>query len=223
MISREKGRAYARKFRDMQVQLQGMLAEGRKNNEEYEETLRKKEIVDKALTDAQDLKQKTKILLAKAQQEDRDFTNRRIDHMSDTITEFVGEIFPYDGYKATVVCDPNRKFKAHLKLVGKDGNTRLTHMSEGKFNQSLISFGGCVSTSESLGASKFYLDEPFAVSDQDNLKKVSKFYLSLINKGMQIIMIEQNPIGYKDLPRREIHLTRDPISNETHLSNIVDI
>lgn len=222
-INRLREQDSLRKFREYKLLLGKRIEDGRRANDEYTSTIKRHVEVSKAVSTVSKAKQNQMVLLEKARTEDAEFKNRRIEYMSDVITDFVGELFPNDGYVAKVICDTKRGFTAHLQLTDKNGNIRLIHMSEGKFNQSLISFGSSVSISLKLGANKLYTDECFSVSDTSNIVKVSEFYDRLREDGVQIFMIEQKPEGYKNLRRREIRLTRDDVDNVVLRPEIVDI
>lgn len=188
--------------------------EGKRNNEEkadVEKKVAKGRELSRTLTI---LRSTNKDLLEKLTVEDLEFKNRRLDYLSDRITENINRLFPTRGFRVKIECDLNRGMKAKLKLFTKLGKERLVHMSEGKFFQSLVSYSSSTSIIESTGTDKLYLDEAFAVSDPENLVEVSHLVGDLLGRMNQITMIEQTSVGYKNLPRREIHLKLDPITEE---------
>lgn len=214
------------KLRNHREKLEGLrrvIYEGTRSNKEYADNVARLAQVDKTLSTTKLVNNATKELLERVMAEDMAFKNRRLDFMSSVITDFLSELFPDDNFTAKVKCDFNRGMKAELLLLDRYGNERLIHMSEGRFAQSLISFGASIGVSENMGAKKLYLDEAFSVSDPENLQKVSDLYRALLDKGMQIIMIEQTSTGYKDLPRREIRLARDVLTNKVLKPVILDL
>jgi hypothetical protein len=183
----------------------------------------KLEELNERLTPLQSVRDQVFKLLNEAKAEDIEFKNRRTDAVSSIVTDFVGRCFPEDGYVAKLMCDPKRGFTAELELKDKFGNERLLHMAEGKFNQSLISFGSCIGISRALSPWRLLADEPFAVSDDENLETVGEIYNELTREGVQIILIEQRELGYKNIPgRREIFLTRDTDTNTVNPPQVID-
>ena len=66
------------------------------------------------------------------------------------------------------------------------------------------------------------MDEAFSASSPENLTKAGKVLESLLKKNFQVILIEQTNEIYKDLPRREIILEKEPIKDEVIVKSITD-
>lgn len=156
-------------------------------------------------------------------EEDVKYKNKRIKFLSKYIEDNIDTIFPLEKFTAEIFSDFSyNKQKAYLKLHDTDGNIRLPHINEGKLYQELLSFSSGIGIAESLGKNKFYMDEVFAASSPEKLCQISILLANVVTAGMQILMIEQKNDIYKDIPRREIRLHKDPISKMVILDSITD-
>lgn len=145
--------------------------------------------------------------------EDDEFKKRRINYLSDRITEVLATIFPEEQFEAEIVYDfKYGSDKAFLTLKDKNGKIRIPFISEGKLCQYLISFASTVSTVMGLGASEIFIDEAFGVSSSTNLPKVGEIIREYSENGLQFFIISQNADLYNDIPRREIHFHKDNVS-----------
>ena len=147
--------------------------------------------------------------------EDDEFKKRRINYLSDRITEVLATIFPEEQFEAEIVYDfKYGSDKAYLTLKDKNGKTRIPFISEGKLCQYLISFASTVSTVLGLGATEIFIDEAFGVSSSANLPKVGEIIKEYSENGLQFFIISQNSDLYNDIPRREIHFHKDIPSDD---------
>lgn len=211
-------------FRGNLVSLQRKLEEGKRLNREREELQRK-------LSDARKLRQQTATYvgaLNKLQKrfitEDLEYKDRRLAFVSKLITDNVAAIFPFEGFTVSLLSDFKYKSsRTHLRITDRNNRKRLPHINEGKLMQELISYSSALGINESSGCYILYADEALAASDQDNLGKIAELTRNALDKGIQIIMIEQSENGYKNLPRREFHLEKDHVNQRTVLVNVIDI
>lgn len=156
--------------------------------------------------------------------EDTEYRKRRLGYLDQYITDNLALIFPNEDYKAKIKCDFKYNYsRVSLSLYNKHGEVRIPKVCEGMMCQELIGFSASVSLAECLGKNMFYMDEAFAVSDKENLQKISQILQSLLDKGFQIFLIEQHSESYKDLKRREIHLAKDQIKNAVKVESIIDL
>ncbi len=155
--------------------------------------------------------------------EDLAYKERRVNYLCSYIDANLEHVFPYDNFKSKINLDLkyNNK-KAELALVDKYGKSRIPAYSEGKMLRQLISFSSAVGLAECLGKSSIYMDEAFSASSPENLTKAGKVLESLLKKNFQVILIEQTNEIYKDLPRREIVLEKEPIKDEVIVKSITD-
>lgn len=198
------------------------LNEGKRINQERDRIVRKLDKAKEARRKLEIISKAYKYLNELVIAEDRNFKNSRLEFISDAITETLYHLFPDEGFEAKLVCDFNRGMKTNFILKDSTGRSGMVHISEGKLLQSQVSYAAATSIARSLSANKIYLDEAFAVSSPTNLSKISDITRKFIESGMQIFMIEQYSNGYKDLPRREIHLTKDPITKKVEKPVIID-
>lgn len=155
--------------------------------------------------------------------EDLAYKERRVNYLCSYIDTNLEHVFPYDNFKSKIKLDLkyNNK-KAELLLLDKYDKARIPAYSEGKMLRQLISFSSAVGLTECLGKSSIYMDEAFSASSPENLTKASKVLGSLLKKNFQVILIEQTNEIYKDLPRREIILEKEPIRDEVIVKSITD-
>ena len=144
--------------------------------------------------------------------EDTNYKQRRLGFLSEYIDENLNIIFPNDGFKTKINCDLTYNSpKVSLKLMNNLGRVSTPQIGEGKLCQQLISFSSSAAIAECMGLKSIYMDEAFTASSPENATKAGQLLKSLIAKGFQILLIEQNDDIYKDLTRREIVLKRDYI------------
>lgn len=156
--------------------------------------------------------------------EDNAYRERRKEFMTSYIDENLHIIFPEEGFKSKLEFDYKYKSQVvSLTLVDKFGIERLPRLSEGMMLQQLISFSASIGLSECMGKNKIFMDEAFSASSPENLTKVGKLLEHLISKDLQIIVIEQKDDIYKDIPRREIHLIKDVLTDKVEISKCIDI
>ncbi|GAA0101664.1 hypothetical protein UT300012_23790 [Paraclostridium bifermentans] len=156
--------------------------------------------------------------------EDLAYKERRLDYLCSYMDKNLEVIFPYDNFRTKV--STSNKYgneRAELLLYNGGSNTpRVPAYCEGKMLRQLISFSGAIGLAECLGSHSFYMDEAFSAASPLNLSKVGKLLQDILNKGFQVIIIEQTNEIYKDIPRREIILERDPIGNCVKVVSITD-
>jgi hypothetical protein len=209
-------------YRSNLYQYKDLLNEGRRVNQERERLVVKLEKAISASDKLRIIMQAYKKLEELVLAEDINFKNRRLDFISEAITSNLNVFFPHDGFKAKLVCDFNRGMKVRLDLYDSNNRLRRVHISEGKLLQSQVSYSAAIAIAFSLGVDKLYLDEAFAASSPNNLTKTEEVTKWAIDNGMQIIMIEQYPNGYKDLKRREFWLKKNPITMAVEKPVVMD-
>lgn len=188
-----------------------------KSEEEKRRVLEAKSAsIQKSMTDISTLRKASEVILQTAKKEYADFKDKRMDIISDTATSYLREIFPERQFKVKLSYLLHRGVNSRIRLYDKAGNERLIHMTEGKFLQSLVSYAASVGMLQEMGMDKLYLDESFAVSDPENMSQVEKLFGALLPYITQMWMVEQTSNGYRNLPRREIHLKYDPINDRAY-------
>ena len=203
LINLEKAKVYNEQFEALQVKC-----------------LETKAVQDKLVDYVTELSLLKSMIISEA----KAFKERRIQYLNDSITEELGKIFPEEGFTAKIVCDfKYNNNKAYLTLIDKSGNVRIPKISEGKLCQYLISFSSTVGTVKGLGKRNIYIDEAFGVSSPQKLLEVSTLLNDVLESGIQLVVISQHKELYQDLPRREIHLYKNPDTGVTSVEDIVEL
>lgn len=156
--------------------------------------------------------------------EDLEYKERRLDYLCSYMDKNLDIIFPYDNFK-TKVLTSNKYGNERAELLlyaGENKNPRVPAYSEGKMLRQLLSFSASIGLAECLGKYSFYMDEAFSAASPENLSKVGLLLKDILDKGFQVIIIEQTPEVYKDLPRREIILEKDPVKKSVKVVNVID-
>lgn len=161
---------------------------------------------------------------AMATKEDLAYKERRLDYLCSYMNKNLDIIFPYDNFK-TKVTTSNKYGNERAELLlyaGDNKNPRIPAYTEGKMLRQLLSFSASIGLAECLGKYSFYMDEAFSAASPENLSKVGLLLKDILEKGFQVIVIEQTPEIYKDLPRREIILEKDLVGKKVKVVNVVD-
>lgn len=165
---------------------------------------------------------KTLTMLHKAGiEEDKNFKNRRIDYLNDTITSALTQIFPEMQARAEISYDFNRKAVANVELKTNDGGTSDPYM-EGKLLQYLVSLTAISGIVDSFGANTLYIDEAFGVAHPSILGELGDM-LSKLSKDFQIVLVSQNEELYQNVPHRKFLFDKDEYSGVTQLISVTDL
>lgn len=207
------------KLRDMQNKLERkkvMLEVTRENNNKFLELKEKydKAVETKKLLDA--YVQSMEILYKCCNSENNKYKRKRLDYVEKFLDEKLDIVFPDDNFSAKIVIDNKYGNNvAYLTLLTADGKERTPLVSEGKFCQQLLSSNSAIALIKCLGVNRLFLDEAYANSSAKNIAKVGNMLKDLVGSGIQIILIEHKEEIYKDIPRREIYVEKDPLEDAT--------
>lgn len=214
------------KIRELQNRLNKKkteLALAEQSNKEFKELTVKTEKAKETLAETRRTLMKFKSLYDITNEEDTKYKQRRLDYLSDFIDKNLGIIFPYDDLKAKI--DVDFKYKSQLaELILKDseGFTYVPKKAEGGLKRHLISFSSSLALAQCMGAHKLYMDEAFNTAHPENLTKLGEILNELTKTDFQVILVEHQSDIYKDVPRREIHLSKDPIHKRVVVDEIID-
>jgi hypothetical protein len=210
-------------FRNKIYQMETMASKAVVTNSELETLSIRKQKAKAAVDGLELLIHIFNTLHIRAMKEDTAFKDRRVVYVTAFITESISKIFPTEQFTAKIKFDPSRNTsKAYLRLLDRSRHERIPHMSEGKMMQQSLSFASSIGIQRSLNKDKTYVDEAFAAGSPESHQKISSLLLEELERGAQIFMIEQKSEGYKDLPRREFHLYKDPETEVSHISGVYD-
>lgn len=210
-------------FRDKIVGKKMKLERSKVMNQELAKLQVRKEKVTEAVLELEQYLSTLSYFKKIALAEDVEFRDRRVEYLNELITEKLQDFFPYSDLRAKIAYnDKYNNTKAELRLIDTNGNVRKPAISEGKLCQYLINFAAVDGVVSSLGYNNIYIDEAFGVSSQDNLPRVGAMLKNSIDAGMQIILVSQNAELYSGIPRHELHLQIDAITQKGKLQKIVD-
>ncbi|WP_304427901.1 hypothetical protein [uncultured Clostridium sp.] len=183
-----------------------------KYKKEYEDALAVKEEYDQYIK-ALDLYYKLCI------RESNNYKNKRLDYLCSFIDDKLYLIFPDEDFKSKIVTENVGSIrKTYLELHKQDsGEIEIPETCQGKLCQQLLSFSASTALVKSLGMNRLFLDEAFSASAPKNLTKIGSILKTMVDDGMQIILIEQEQEIYKDLPRREIYVEKDSLEDKTKI------
>ena len=187
----------------------GEIEAAKLSNEERIKLLHEKQKLRELRESFDEYRYDVKKLTEMVEQEDREFKNRRILYINDLITESLQEIFPEERLSAELECDFYRQSEVSLVLRDYMHNEYVPDICSGKLQQYIISFAAVAGITKGLGIRNLYVDEAFGVAAPAILGDLGEFIKKIVDDGMQVIMIAQNPGLYQGMPRREISLRKN--------------
>lgn len=186
-----------------------LLEKAKEGNVARGELLKQKNEMDSIYADSIVYLDKLQLLKNAVINESNQYRTRRLEYLNNLITESLSKVFPEKGYVADVSCDFNRRDTVTLELKNSLGRYIDPEMQEGMLLQYLISFSAMSGIAKGLGSKILYIDEAFGASSMENLPKVGELLSELVNNGIQIILVSQNPLLYDEIPRKEFFLEYD--------------
>lgn len=199
------------------------LALAEQSNKEFKELTVKTTKAKETLNETRRTLSKFKNLFDLANEEDSKYKQRRVDYLSDFIDKNLEIIFPYDDLKAKIDVDFKYKSQfAELILTDSEGFKYVPKKAEGGLKRHLISFSSSLALAQCMGANKLYMDEAFNTAHPENLTKLGEILNELTKTDFQVVLVEHQSDIYKDVPRREIHLSKDPIYKRVVVDEIID-
>lgn len=196
------------------------LAVAKQTNENRQKLLAEKNEAVEVFDAITQYLEKLKVLEGRIIKENKEFRTRRLNFLNAKISEDLSRVFTKEQYQVSVECDFNRKNRVSLTLTDVHGNVFYPRISNGMLVQYLTSFSAANCVTQALGSHNLFVDEAFGASSMDNLPTIGQYLGDLVDEGMQIILVSQNPAIYQDLPRHEINLWLDTTSNSIRLHEI---
>lgn len=213
-----------RKYRDMSTKLKSKLSNAEATNKNF--TLLRKDLdeIQECKEQFSELLEFFKTAYLVSSKEDGDYKRRRLEFLSSYIKKNLNIVFPYDNLDVKVQTDfKNNRNKATLELWDENKKKAfIPKMNQGGLGKQLISFSAATALVECKDRKFLLLDEPFSESAPDKLSIVSTILNELLNKGMQIILIEHKDEVYKELPRREFVLEKDALTSSVKVLSVTD-
>ncbi len=151
----------------------------------------------------------------------RDFKIDRLDTLKMGIEEVVDLVFPGENYIARLV--PGTNNKGIDLLLGKydsQGNLDEADIKDlnGRMCRQCIRFEIVTNIQRKLDALPILMDEAINSGDVESTEVLSTRIRQMVDQGCQIILTEHKEELFKNIPRRQINLTKDAV-----LDRIVDI
>lgn len=154
---------------------------------------------------------------------DSKYKEDRLSFVTEIIKSNIDSIFPDADLTPKLNYTTKRnKQTLDLVLVDRYGNERHPKNTEGGLYQQLISFSSSMSIVFLKGSKIFYIDEAFGNGSPANRAKVGNIINDYASRGIQIILITQSDELFINIPRREIRLQLDKVSNEAKCIQISD-
>lgn len=199
------------------------IQQGKKNNEKVQKATDNLNNLQSTFSRLEEYYKTLQSILKVASKEDARYRESRLNYLSNYIDSNLAEIFPEEGFKTNIPLEYKYgKHHASLQMYNNKGILSVPKVSDGKCCQQLISFSAGAAIVECLGSNKLYMDEALSAASAEKLHKIGMLINNLINKGFQIILIEQRDDVYKDIPRREFTLYKNPITKETKVVDVKD-
>lgn len=192
-----------------------------RNNEKLQDIDSKVEDFSEAISKINKFKKDLSLSVDKINNEYNRYKTNRISFLTAYIQEIIDTVFPLRGF--IVKLNPDLRYKiprVDLTVTNSFGIEINIRISEGGLFKQLVSYGAASSLVQSIENGKLFLDEAFFAGSPENLSKVYPVIQALIDKGIQVFIIEQTDTVYKDLHRREYILDYDEINKSTILRNV---
>lgn len=144
------------------------------------------------------------------------YRDMRIAELEERCEAILALAFPDEDFGVRIKSDVVRKKEVSYLLVGpknKPVSQWFTPVSEnGGLVKQLLGASLIASICEMCGASYIFFDEMFCSGDPVTVADISPFFKSLLDKGIQLAIIEHKPTLYEGVTRHEIHLGKDRIN-----------
>lgn len=193
-------------YRNQLATLRGTIEAAQFANSSRQRLLAKQTEVSQLIDDTKCYLSVLRLIQSRCIKENDDFKTRRLNLLNVEITDALEKVLPGKKFIANVRCDFNRKQRVVTTLTDAKGNEFSPKMSNGKLVQYLTTFSGVSCLVKTLGIKSLYVDEAFGASSMNNLPIVGDYVKELVDSGIQVVLVSQNPSLYEGVPRREICL-----------------
>lgn len=143
------------------------------------------------------------------------YRDMRIAELEERCEAILALAFPDEHFGVRIKSDVSRKKEISYLLVGpksKPESQWFPPVSEnGGLVKQLLGASIIASICEMCGAEYIFFDEMFCSGDPVTVADISPFFHSLLEKGIQLSIIEHKPSLYEGVKRQEIHLGKDRI------------
>lgn len=161
-------------------------------------------------------------ILVFAKSSDAKYKEKRISFIEDTLASHLDKLFPGEFTPKLLPQVIRNKKTMKLILVDQNGKAHTPKMSAGGMMKSLITFASCISVINLLGTKIIFIDEAFGNGSETKKAEMGDILLSYLNAGVQMIIVSQSSSLYQDLPRREINLRKDSLTQSVVIESMED-
>lgn len=171
--------------------------------------------IDELMKKLEIYEQKLKLVKASCITTEHNYQTKRINYLNVLITDALKEVYPEEDFKARILYDFHRKDTVQLELYDSNGNISSPDIGQGQLMQYVISLIAIIGITSGLGYKNLYIDEAFGVADVMKLPELGEIINKYVQKGMQIILVSQNPVLYNSIPHRVFKLEKNPVTGIT--------
>lgn len=193
-------------YRNQLATLRGKIETAQFVNDSRQRLLARKSEIEQLVSDTRVYLDTLRLIQSRCIKENDDFKTRRLNLLNVEITDALEKVLPDKKFVVNVRCDFNRKQRVVTTLTDAEGNEFSPKMSNGKLVQYLTTFSGVSCLVKALGIKSLYVDEAFGASSMNNLPIVGDYVKELVDEGIQVVLVSQNPSLYDGVARREICL-----------------
>ncbi len=144
------------------------------------------------------------------------YRDMRIAELEERCEAILALAFPDENFGVRIKSDVVRKKEVSYLLVGpknKPESQWFPPVSEnGGLVKQLLGASIIASICEMCNAEYIFFDEMFCSGDPVTVSDISPFFHSILDKGIQLSIIEHKPTLYEGVRRQEIHLGKDRVN-----------
>lgn len=144
------------------------------------------------------------------QTKNREFIDSIIVSLEEAVEYAVNSVLPIKKYNVQLTYVPYRNNGTlKLYLIDSEGNKLPPRIIEGDMLNQVLSFSAVTHLSLQMGYNKVFYDEAFASANVRSLVLIRSVIDYYTTKGVQFILVTQNPVLYAGLNRTMIELVSD--------------
>lgn len=186
------------------------LPDMRKSNETVLDTSLKIDELKEELSYAKRVGKYNKTLSESLQTKNREFIETIIINLEEAIEYAINSVLPIKSYSVQLAYVPFRNNGTlKLYLIDGAGNKLPPRIIEGDMLNQVLSFSAITHLTLQMGYNKIFYDEAFASANVRSLVLIRSVIQYYTEKGMQFILVGQNPILYAGLERTMLELISD--------------
>lgn len=135
----------------------------------------------------------------------------RLEELSLETEEVLSRIFPNEDFSVRLRPDMQRNEQITKLEIGQDDVFSEMKDQNGRMCRQVTSFKINTKIQELRNAVPVLVDEALNSGDDETTQQMGIEIKGLVDRGVQVILIEHKAGLYKDLPRLQVNLVKDPI------------